>query len=220
MRQLVPPGAPPNPTLRTILSAHKETNKTLKKTHRKHRNTATLLLAELILLRDSKTSCCPPTPKEDLSWPPLRLSICIECTGEEMQRGSGGMQVGAGHWLSSHMGGGEKKVFQRNQQLNLPLPPPILLSLSLSSSPSPSASPSLTGCNDCAAQHGRVWQRLISQTPGTAPLHPGQKQTSLRLLILNWRFCIVSPLSHPGLGNKTINLLTLTRRKRFPYAHK
>lgn len=97
------------------------------------------------------------------------------------------------------------------------------LSLSLSpgsSSPSPSASPSLTGCNDCAAQHGRVWQRLISQTPGTAPLHPGQKQTSLRLLILNWRFCIVSPLLHPGLGNKTINLLTLTRRKRFPYAHK
>lgn len=118
-----------------------------------------------------------------------------------------------------------KKRFSKETSSSICLSrlPSFSLSLSLSpgsSSPSPSASPSLTGCNDCAAQHGRVWQRLISQTPGTAPLHPGQKQTSLRLLILNWRFCIVSPLLHPGLGNKTINLLTLTRRKRFPYAHK
>lgn len=70
----------------------------------------------------------------------------------------------------------EKRFSKRNQQLSLPLSPPCY-SPSLGSL-LPSTSPSLASwiCNDCAAQHGRVWRRLISQA-GTTPLHPRQKQT-------------------------------------------
>lgn len=121
-----------------------------------------------------------------------------------MQRGSGGMQDGGQGTGSLHTWEEGKKGFPKKPaaQSASPASHPFSLSLSPGSSfPSPSTSLSLAGriCNDCAAQDGRVWRRLISQSPGMAPLHRGQKQISFRGCgFLNQRFCIISLLLHPS----------------------
>lgn len=162
MRQLVPPGAPPqptppHPTLRTIPVnvSSQLTNKQMKPSKKKtHRNAITLFLAALILLLDNKTGPSPPHrtphPPKDLQWPPPRLSICVEFTGEEMRRGSGGMQDGGQGTGSLHTGE-EGRFFKetsssiclsRLPSFSLSLPPPLSPG---SYSPSPSTSPSLAG---------------------------------------------------------------------------
>lgn len=212
MRHLVPPGAPPSPPPPhthhphpCLLSAHEETNKTLKK--KRHRNTITRFLAASICLLDNKTSSCPPPPRKDLWWPPLRLSICLKCTEEELERGSGGMQDGGQGTSSLHtLEEGKKKVFQRNQQLNLPLPPPILLSLSLSFLAH--LLPLHPPLRPSQAESVMTVLRSMQGVAAAALSNPGDGSTSsrektdklarLRLRFLNWRFRIVLPLLHPG----------------------
>lgn len=102
------PPHPPHHPSHCLLSAHKQTNETLNK--KKTPNKAQKYHHTLPRRSDSSSRqqnrSFSPTPHawKDLQWPPSKLSICIEFTGEEMRRGSGGMQDGGQGTGSLHTG--------------------------------------------------------------------------------------------------------------------